>query len=129
MSIQQMLLAAGRGYEGAPQNQSGGINSTFQPNGTNTITSGVAATPANWMNVSPQPGVGSFFWIKVTDAGTGTAGAITGAAVSGFVTMNSVPVYSISTGLGTRNFTYQISSNAAGTSIVATGSGTLNNTI
>lgn len=130
MGIQQMMIG-GAGFVGAPQNQSGGVNSTFQPNGTNTITTGTNATPVNWMSVAPQPGIGSFYWIRVTDTGlaSGTAAALTGAAVSGWVTLASNPAYTIPSGIGARNFSYQISSDSGGATIVASGTGNVNNSI
>lgn len=121
-------MAALGGFSGAPQNQTGGINSTFNSNGTNSITTGGNFTPANWMSVSPQAGVGSGFWIKFTS--TGFTGAATGLSLTGsFLPMTSALLPAATGGAGTATFSYQISSSASGSPVVASGTGTANNTI
>jgi hypothetical protein len=133
MSGAIVMLAGGGAPIGSPQNQAGGVNSVFNSNGTNSITTGANATPVNWNTVTPNPGVGSYYWIKVTDTGlvSGTATAITGTAVSGWMNLASgaPPGYAIGSGAGARSFSYQISSSSTGSPVVASGTGTLNNTI
>lgn len=128
---QQLLVGSGGIGEGAPQNQSGGINSVFNSNGTNSIGA-ATPTPPNWYTIAPQPGVGNFYWIKVTDTGlsSGTALALTGASVSGFTTLGSGgPQATIPSGSGGRNYSYQISSSSSGSPVVASGTANINNSI
>lgn len=111
--------------EGAPQNQSGGVNVTFQSDGTCTVTTGSAMTPANWMSVAPQTGVGVFYTYTATD--TGGSGA-TGITNNNVALALSSPQSTVATGgAGSRTFSYVIK-NLAGTT-VASGTGTANNTI
>lgn len=127
----QGIIAAGGGIAGAPQNQTGGVNTRVQPDGTNLITTGSNATPVNWFTIAPQTGAGSGYWFKATDTGlaSGTAAALTGASISGFTPLTAAPVFSIPSGIGARNYSYQISSSASGTPVVASGTSTINNTI
>jgi hypothetical protein len=113
--------------EGGPQNQAGGVNNTFNSDGTNSITTGTNATPVNWYSVAPQVGVGALYTITFTDAGTGT-GTATGITNNGVALSLAVSQFPAATGgIGSRNFTYAIK-NAAGTT-VASGTGNVNNTI
>lgn len=124
---QQILAGRGNAGEGAPQNQTGGTGqTTLLPNGTCfPPTSGTAPTPANWYTVAPQPGVGFLYWIKATDTGgTGTAAALTGPSISGFTQMSvASPQVSIPSGIGSRTYSYQISTSSSGTPVVSTGTG------
>lgn len=127
---QQLLLGSGGRGEGAPQNQSGGVNVTFKSDGT--CTAFTPATPVNWYTIAPQPGVGDFFWIKLTDTGlsSGTAGALTGPSISGFTNLSAGgPQASIPAGIGGRNYSYQISSSSSGAPVVASGTGNINNSV
>jgi hypothetical protein len=127
---QQFLIGSGGVGEGAPQNQSGGINSLFNSDGTNTVGF-TAPTPPNWYSIAPQTGVGDFYWIKVTDTGgTGTAAALTGFSVSGFTSLSAGgPQASIPSGIGTRTYSYQLSSSSSGSPVVASGTATIANNI
>lgn len=121
-----MLMALG--IEGAPQNQSGGVNSTFNTDGTNgPVTSGVNFTPVNWFNVAPQPGVGTLYTITFTDTGlsSGTALIISNNNIPLSLAANQFP--GPSGGIGGRNFSYVIK-NLGGTT-VASGTGNTNNSI
>lgn len=124
---QQFLVGRGNIGEGAPQNQTGGTGQTaLLSNGTCFVpTTGTGPTPANWYTVAPQSGVGFLYWIKATDTGgTGTASALTGPSISGFTQMSvASPQCSIPSGLGSRTYSYQISSSATGTPVLSTGTG------
>lgn len=124
-ALQTLLLFEGGIGEGAPQNQSGGVNVTFQPDGTCAVSSGTPMTPVNWMSVAPQTGVGAFYTYTATD--TGGSGA-TGISNNGIALSLATPqITTASGGPGSRTFSYVIK-NLAGTT-VASGTGTANNTI
>jgi len=123
-ALMSLLFEGGVG-EGAPQNQSGGVNNTFNSDGTNSITTGANATPVNWYSVAPQVGVGALYTIAFTDTGLSSGTAL--------VILNNGATFSLSTsqfpspsgGIGGRNFSYVIK-NLAGTT-VASGTGTTRN--
>lgn len=122
-----MVLGSGE-IEGAPQNQTGGVNSAFNTNGTNgPVTSGVNFTPVNWFSVAPQPGVGAFYTITFTDTGlsSGTATTISNNNVPLSLASNQFP--GPASGIGGRNFSYVIK-DLSGTT-VASGTGNTNNSI
>jgi len=124
------MLLAGDNFRGAPQNQSGGVNATFQPDGTNQITTGANFTPTNWMSIAPQPGIGVLYFITFTDTGlsSGTALIISNNNVQFPMTSPQYP--SPSAGIGGRNFSYVIKSGPAGGGpTVASGTGTTRNDI
>lgn len=122
----QALVGFGGYVEGTPQNQSGGVNNSFQPDGTNKITTGVNATPVNWNSVAPLPGIGAAYWIKFTQ--TGGLPLLAGPGVGSFANMASA-IFPNPNGVGSSTFSYQISSSSTGAPVVASGTGTTNNTI
>lgn len=123
----QLLLATGGIGEGAPQNQTGGQNNLWNPDGTNgPLTAGYGAmTPVNWYSVAPQTGVGALFTFTATDTGGSGATGITNNGVALALTSSQGPV--ATGGAGSRTFSYVIK-NLAGTT-VASGTSTTNNTI
>lgn len=126
---QQIVFTDAQRPNGAAQNQSGGINLSYNGDGTCFVGfGGAVATPANWYNTTPTPGIGNLFWIKAIDTGgTGTAGALTGPSISGFTNLASLSLQaSIPSGNGSRTYSYQISSSPSGSPVVASGTGTLN---
>lgn len=126
MAVQQTLL--GGGFAGVPQNQTGGVNNAFQPDGTNSSGGTITpATPANWMTVAPQAGIGDIYFITFTDTGLGSGAAliISNNNVQFDMTVARFPVPS--GGIGSRNFSYVIK-NSVGTT-VANGTGNTNNSI
>lgn len=124
-ALSGLYLAQG----GYPVSQTGGTNRTFNSDGTNSGGAGVNFTPPNWFSNPPQGGIGSSYWIKFTDTGLnhGTATVIS----------NNNVIFSLSTsqfpgpagGIGGRNFSYIIYSDAAGANAVASGSGVTDNSI
>lgn len=127
---QQLMLGSGGIGEGHPQNQSGGVNVNYKVDGTCTGTT--LPSPVNWYTITPQPGVGNFFWIKAMDTGlsAGTAAPLTGASISGFTLINGNGLQAgIPSGIGGRNYSYQISSSSSGSPVVASGTGNINNSL
>lgn len=115
---------------GEPINQTGVNNAASPMFGTDGVSNGAPPpTPAHWTSEFPSPGVAYRYYIKITDTGLnhGSAAALTGAAVAGFVNMGGTIAVSISGGLGGRNFSYQISGKSDGSNVVATGTGTISN--
>lgn len=125
MAVLQALLMDGGIGEGAPQNQSGGVNVTFQPDGTCAVSSGTPMTPVNWMSVAPQTGVGTFYTYIATDTGGSGATGITNNGIA--LSLATAQLTAAIGGAGSRTFSYVIK-NLAGTT-VASGTGTANNTI
>lgn len=125
MAVLQALLMDGGIGEGAPQNQSGGVNVTFQPDGTCAVSSGTPMTPVNWMSVAPQTGVGTFYTYTATDTGGSGATGITNNGIA--LSLATAQLTAAIGGAGSRTFSYVIK-NLAGTT-VASGTGTANNTI
>jgi hypothetical protein len=126
MGIQQMLLGEG-GFNGVPQNQSGGGNNVWNPDGTNgALDSGYSAmTPINWFTIFPQAGVGAGFTFTATDTGGSGATGITNNGVT--LPLSSSQGPAAMGGAGHRTFSYLIK-NLAGTT-VASGNSTTDNTI
>lgn len=116
---------------GFPRNQVNGVNNTFNPDGTNTITTGTDGVPVNWCSDAPLTGIGARYWVKFTYVSTTSGGVTT-------ITNNNVvlslataqfPGATGGTGIGSANFSYNIYDDAAGTIARAFGTGNTNNTI
>lgn len=113
-----------------PVNQTGGVNNTFQPDGTNQITTGANATPVNWMGTSAaQAGIGVYYTITFTYVST-SSGGVTSISNNGVQLSLATPQFPVAiggTGIGAANFSYVIKNLAGAT--VASGTGNTNNTI
>lgn len=113
-----------------PVNQAGGVNNTFQPDGTNTITTGANAVPVNWMGTSAtQAGIGAYYTITFTYVATSSGGVttITNNNVALSLATPQFPGATGGTGIGAANFSYVIKTVLGIT--VASGTGNTNNTI
>lgn len=128
---QQIAISIGGVGEGVPQNQSGGVNVSYNQDGTCTRSS-TLPTPNNWYSRAPETGVGYAYWIKAVDTGLsfGTAAALTGPSISGFTNIGNAGLQaSIPSGIGGRNYSYQIANNSSGSPVLASGTGNINNSI
>lgn len=114
---------------GFPQGQTGGVNNNFQIDGTNPVSSGALATPKNWLSTGPVSSVGTRYWIKFTDTGLGS-GSATIIANNNVIFSMATPQFPAPTaGIGSRNFSYIIYDDAAGTIARANGAGNTDNSI
>lgn len=127
---QQIAISIGGTGEGVPQNQSGGVNVNYKQDGT--CTASTNPSPLNWYSRAPETGVGYAYWIKAVDTGlsSGTAAPLTGPSISGFtnIGISSLQV-SIPSGIGGRNYSYQIANNSSGSPVLASGTGNINNSV
>lgn len=114
---------------GFPQNQTGGVNRTFNNDGTNSGGAGSNFTPNNWISTAPVTAVGNRYWIKFTDTGLGggTATIISNNNVIFDLTVARFPAPG--GGIGSRNFSYIIYDDAGGTISRANGAGNTDNSI
>lgn len=108
-----------------PQNQilSGGVL-TLAGNGTTSWDSGTS-TPPNWY-LPTTANIGSSYWIKCYN-GSGPGGNF--SAATSFTNISNAGLVISTTGAGAVAGLYQISSNSAGTAIVAQGTISVNSAI
>jgi hypothetical protein len=95
-----------------------GSTVTFGGSGLTTVTGTGAATPPNWYSPAPATGIGAGYYINVTQ--TGGAGAFTGIAPGMWTSIGAGGITIGNSGTAV-NGTYQLSSSALGSPIVAAG--------